>query len=67
MGFLSHLFLEQRALFRGHRVGLGYDRDNVDLVMQALHEFHVQGFEAVTGRRDEVQACVHACVRAVRA
>lgn len=38
----AHPLFELQSLLNGHRVGLGNDRDDVDRVAQALHEFNVQ-------------------------
>ena len=38
----THLLFEQLALLGRQRVGLGDERDDVDLVMESLHELNVQ-------------------------
>ena len=53
------LLLEVRHLLGGHRVRLGDHRDDVDLVVQALHELHVERLQPVAGWRDEVEAGVN--------
>ena len=38
---------------------LTYDRDDVDLATESLHELHVEGLETVARGGDEVEAGVH--------
>ena len=57
----AHLQLELLLLLGGHRVRLGDDRHDVDVLVQPAHEGEVDVLEAV--RRDEVEAAVdHAVV-----
>lgn len=49
-----------------HGVGLGDDRDDVDFLVQSLHELNVERLEAVAGRRDKVQAAVNSRVGLAR-
>lgn len=49
-----------------HSVGLGDDRNDVDFLVQPLHELNVERLESVAGRRDEVQAAVHSRVGLAR-
>ena len=44
----THSFLILAALVGSERVSLGQQRDDVDLVMQALHELYIQGLQATT-------------------
>lgn len=59
----TNLFFEIFAFFRGHGVGLGDDRYDVDLVAEPLHELDVERLESVAAGRDEVQATMNARVR----
>lgn len=47
----THLFLEELAFLWRECVGLGNERDDVDLVMQPLHELNVQGLQPAHRRR----------------
>ena len=58
----SYLHLEAVELALGDCICFGDDGDDVDLAVQLLHGDQVQGFEWVTGRSDEVEARVDACV-----
>jgi len=49
--------------FRCHGICFGDDGDDVDFVVEALHELDVEGLEAVARRRHEVQATVDPAVR----
>lgn len=51
-GQTTDLFLELLALLRGERVGLGDQRDDVDFLMQPLHELHVQGLQPGGRQKD---------------
>ena len=53
---IAHLELELLLLLRRHRVGLGDDRHDVDVLVQPAHEGEVDVLEPV--RRDEVEAAV---------
>lgn len=57
------LFLEQLALLGGQGVGFGDKRDDVDFVVESLHELDVQRLQTVSRGRYEVQAAVHSVVR----
>jgi len=58
----SYLFLKKSALFRGEGIGLGDKRDEIDFVVESLHELDIEVFQAVAGRGDHVQAAVHSAV-----
>lgn len=58
----TYLFFEMGTLVGRHGVGLGDDRDDVDFLVQSLHELNVERLEAVAGRRDKVQAAVNSRV-----
>lgn len=53
---MTYAFLEGGNLLMGHGIALGDDGDQVDLVVQALHELDIQGLQRVSSRGDEVQA-----------
>ena len=57
------MFLKIGALVGRHGVGFGNDGDDVDFVVEPLHEFDVEGLEPVARGRDEVEAAVHPAVR----
>ena len=46
-----YLFLELLALFGRERVGFGDQRDDVDLLVQPLHELDVQGLQPAAGNK----------------
>jgi hypothetical protein len=55
----SYPLLELREIDGCEGVSLSDDGDQVDTSAELLHDFNVQGLEAVAGRTDEVQASVH--------
>ena len=60
--FRHHLLLEVVQFLLIDGVGLGDDGDDVDLAVELLHADQVETLEAVSVRRDEVQARVNPCV-----
>jgi len=60
--FIENLFLKVRTLIRGHCVSLGQDWDDVDFVMETLHELDIQRLETVTRWLDEIEADVNSIV-----
>ena len=59
--------LELGNLLVGEGIGLGDDGDQVDLGVEALHDFNVQRLEGVAGGLDEEHAGVDAVVNNVHA
>jgi hypothetical protein len=57
--------LEGGNLLVRQSVGLGNDRDQVDLGVKALHDLNIEGLQRVARRLDEEDACVDAVVHNV--
>ena len=64
---MTYALLEQCNFFIGKCVGLGNNRDEVDLGVESAHDLDIQGFERVASGLDEVDAGVHAVVDNVHA
>jgi hypothetical protein len=47
---VTYSLLEPYEIVRGHRVGFGYDRNEIDTRAETFHDLDVQGFETVNGR-----------------
>lgn len=56
----TYTLLEGSNLLAGHGVTLGNDRDQVDLLVQSLHELNVQGLKGVAGGGNEIKASIDA-------
>jgi hypothetical protein len=54
----TYTLLESSNLLAGHGVTLGNDRNQVDLLVQSLHELNVQGLEGVAGGGNEIKASI---------
>jgi hypothetical protein len=63
----THALLESRNLIVGQGVGLGDDRNEVDLGVESAHDLDVQRLQGVTGRLDKVHTGVHTIVDNVHA
>lgn len=59
--------LEGCHFFICEGVGLGDDRDQIDLGVEAAHDFDVERFQRVACGLDEVDACMHSVVDYVHA
>jgi len=57
-GLFTYSLLEGSDFLAGHGVALGDDGDQVDLVVESLHELDVERLEGVTGGCNKVQAGV---------
>lgn len=60
---MIYLFLEVRALVWRHCVRLGDNGYDVDLVVETLHELHVERLQSVPRGRDKIETAVHSTVR----
>ena len=63
----TYTLLEQCNFFIGKSVGLGNNRDEVDLGVKSAHDLNIEGLERVAGRLDEVDTGVHAVIDNVHA
>lgn len=63
----THPGLEGSDLLIGEGIGLGDNRDQVDLGVQALHDLDVQGLQRVAGGLDEEHAGMDPVVHDVHA
>lgn len=66
-GINAYSGLESGDLLVGEGVGLGNDRDQVDLGVQALHDLDIQRLQRVASRLDEENAGMNAVVDNVHA
>jgi hypothetical protein len=57
---LLDTFLECLSLFKGERVSLGNDGDDIDNIRELLQDDNVDGLERMAGGLDEKQAAVDA-------
>ena len=57
--YQAHLCLEHVDLLDSAGVGLPDDWDDVDLLVDLLHDLHIQGLQAMACRGDEVKTGVH--------
>lgn len=63
----THPCFERIDLVIRQSIGLGDDRNQVDLGVQSAHDFDIKGFEGMARRLDEVDACMHAVIHNVHA
>jgi len=58
---------EASDLFVGQSIGLGNDRNQIDLGMQTAHDLNIQGFQGVASGLDEKHASMNTVVNNVHA
>lgn len=67
MRYSTHAVFERGNLLVSERVGLGNDRDQVNLSVKSAHDFNVQRLERVAGWLNKVDTGVHTVVDNVHA